>query len=141
MDDRAERDIRFLRQPVGKARRAMGGEVGDEAFGERGEDVAFLLIITTGRLSRCVATFGLDGAFVISSGPMRYGSVTLPDPEVRDQSLARCGLWRTDVDDAACGANLEKIGWDADGQPGGCDNLLKTIAGATATTAYQRLSD
>jgi competence protein ComEC len=79
--------------------------------------------------------------FVISSGPMRYGSVTLPDPEVRDQFLARGELWRTDLDDPACGANPAKIGRDADGQAGGCDNVLITITGATATAAYQRLSD
>ncbi len=69
--------------------------------------------------------------------------MTLPDPKVRDQFLARGGLWRTDIDDAACGANPEKIGQDANGQSGGCDNVLITIAGATATAtaAYQRLSD
>ena len=41
---------------------------------------------------------------------------------------ARGQLFRTDMDDAACAANAAKIGPDADGQPGGCDNIHLLLA-------------
>ena len=41
-------------------------------------------------------------------------------------------LFRTDVDDAACAANAAKIGPDADGQPGGRDNIRVLIGGTPA---------
>ncbi|HYJ78633.1 MAG TPA: MBL fold metallo-hydrolase, partial [Longimicrobiaceae bacterium] len=48
--------------------------------------------------------------FVVSSGPMRYGTVTLPDPAVIAELTARGQVLRTDVDDAACALNPAKIG-------------------------------
>jgi len=65
--------------------------------------------------------------FVVSSGPTQYGSVTLPDAAVVQELLSRGQLFRTDGDDAACAQNPEKIGPDADGRPGGCDNIRLVI--------------
>jgi hypothetical protein len=53
----------------------------------------------------------------------------LPDADVIAELEARGQLFRTDVDDAACGANAAKIGPDADGQPGGCDNIRVLLGG------------
>jgi len=59
---------------------------------------------------------------VVSSGPTQYGSV-FPDQSNRHRAaIPRAGLPH-DVDDAACGQNLNKIGPDADGEPGGCTNI------------------
>ena len=60
---------------------------------------------------------------VVSSGPMQYGSVTLPDQSIVTELQSRGQVFRTDVDDAACGQNPNKIGPDADGEPGGCTNI------------------
>ena len=57
------------------------------------------------------------------AGPKTYSGVVLPDADVIAELEARGQLFRTDVDDAACAANAAKIGPDADGQPGGCDNV------------------
>jgi hypothetical protein len=67
--------------------------------------------------------------FVVSSGPKTYSGVVLPDADVIAELEARGQLFRTDVDDAACGANAAKIGPDADGQPGGCDNIRVLVGG------------
>lgn len=58
---------------------------------------------------------------IISSGPMPYGRVVLPDAEVVD-ALVKSGaeVLRTDEEDEACRKNPEKVGTDADGSPGGC---------------------
>jgi hypothetical protein len=61
--------------------------------------------------------------FVVSSGPTRYGTVTLPDQIVVDELENRGEVWRTDVDDNACGQANEKVGTDADGRAGGCTNV------------------
>ena len=61
--------------------------------------------------------------FVVSTGPTQYGSVTLPDQIVIDELQNRGEVWRTDVDDDACGQENEKVGPDADGRPGGCTNV------------------
>ena len=66
--------------------------------------------------------------FVVSSGPMKYSSVTLPDQVVIDELTSRGSVFRTDNDDAACAMNVAKIGPDADGQPGGCDNIRLVIS-------------
>jgi hypothetical protein len=66
---------------------------------------------------------------VVSSGPQTYGGVVLPDADVIAELEARGQLFRTDLDDVACGANAAKIGADADGQPGGCDNVRVVLGG------------
>ena len=60
---------------------------------------------------------------VVSSGPTQYGTVTLPDQSIVIELQSRGQVFRTDVDDATCGQNLNKIGPDADGEPGGCTNI------------------
>jgi competence protein ComEC len=61
--------------------------------------------------------------YVISSGPVRYGSVTLPDAVIVEELDRRGTVWRTDVADASCAASSAKIGPDNDGKAGGCDNV------------------
>lgn len=62
---------------------------------------------------------------LVSSGPRRYGKVTLPDPEVITE-LQQLGaeVLRTDAHDAACPL-AHRIGGDAG--PGGCDSYVITI--------------
>lgn len=80
--------------------------------------------------------------YVVSSGPTRYGSVTLPDAPVIAEFTRRGAVWRTDLNDATCGANRAKIGPDADGRPGGCDNIRIAIdAAGIVTPAYSSPSD
>lgn len=80
--------------------------------------------------------------FVISSGPYPYGSVTLPDREIVSALEARGQLFRTDLKDAECAADPGKPGPDADESPGGCNNVLITIAPARApTVAYVKPAD
>lgn len=78
---------------------------------------------------------------VISSGPTRYGRVTLPDAEVVELLGAAGELYRTDLDDAACAANPRKIGPDADGQAGGCDNVRVELRAGAVRAGYWRLAD
>jgi competence protein ComEC len=66
--------------------------------------------------------------FVVSSGPTKYSSVTLPDEEIITELGARGQVFRTDVDDQACATNPRKVGADNDGKPGGCDNIRITIS-------------
>jgi beta-lactamase superfamily II metal-dependent hydrolase len=70
--------------------------------------------------------------FLVSSGPKQYGGVALPDADVIGELDARGDVFRTDVDDRACAMNPTKIGPDADGAPGGCDNVRVTIGGQPA---------
>jgi competence protein ComEC len=80
--------------------------------------------------------------FVVSGGPTRYGSVTLPDPPVVAELARRGTVWRTDLNDATCGTNRAKIGPDNDGRAGGCDNIRIAIDRAGAiTAAYRRAAD
>ncbi len=81
--------------------------------------------------------------FVVSSGPTKYDSVVLPDPVIISELNARGGqLFRTDLNDKTCGQNAAKIGPDADGKPGGCDNVRVVISPAGALHAsYLRISD
>jgi competence protein ComEC len=65
--------------------------------------------------------------FVVSSGPVRYGSVVLPDADVIAELDARGDVVRTDTADATCATNPTKIGPDADGRAGGCDNFRLTL--------------
>jgi beta-lactamase superfamily II metal-dependent hydrolase len=61
--------------------------------------------------------------FVISSGPMKYGKVVLPDGAIVQEMEKRGTLFRTDLNDQTCGQNQSKIGPDNDGRAGGCDNV------------------
>jgi beta-lactamase superfamily II metal-dependent hydrolase len=80
--------------------------------------------------------------YIVSAGPTRYGSVTLPDTVVVAEFDRRGTVWRTDLDDAACRANPRKIGPDSDGKPGGCDNILFIIdARGAVSRAYNRIAD
>jgi len=65
--------------------------------------------------------------FVISSGPHPYQSVRLPDPAVVKVLTERGKVYRTDLDDEACGSDPAKPGQDDDERPGGCSNVLITI--------------
>jgi beta-lactamase superfamily II metal-dependent hydrolase len=69
--------------------------------------------------------------FVVSSGPTKYGSVTLPDAEVIAELSARGQLFRTDRNDAACAISTTKIGPVNDGKAGGCDNIRLVISDST----------
>jgi competence protein ComEC len=80
--------------------------------------------------------------YIVSSGPTRYGSVTLPDAAVIAEFMGRGTVWRTDVNDTSCALNPAKIGRDADGKPGGCDNIRIAIAAdGTVTPEYIRRAD
>lgn len=70
--------------------------------------------------------------FIVSSGPHKYQTVVLPDSDVVTELTGRGAIFRTDVADAACATNPAKIGPDADGQPGGCDNIRVEIGGSPA---------
>lgn len=71
----------------------------------------------------------------------RYGSVTLPYAVVVDE-LANWGtVWRTDRDDPACAVDAHKVGLDADGEPGGCDNVRLRIGDDGVQGSYFRPAD
>jgi len=79
--------------------------------------------------------------FIVSSGPTRYATVTLPDQVIIDEFSAMGTVWRTDINDAQC-AQADKIGPDHDGRPGGCDNIEADIdAAGNETVHYLRLTD
>lgn len=65
--------------------------------------------------------------FLVSAGPTRYASVTLPDREVIEEFAQRGTIYRTDVDDEGCRVDPSKIGADNDNRPGGCHNVLVSI--------------
>jgi len=73
--------------------------------------------------------------FIVSAGPTKYATVTLPDREVVEQLARRGTVWRTDLDDEACKVNAAKIGPDNDNKPGGCDNVRILIDAAGAISA------
>ena len=80
--------------------------------------------------------------FIVSSGPTRYGSVVLPDQEVITELASRGQVFRTDLNDQTCGQNPAKIGPDADGKAGGCDNVRVTIpSSGQPNVAYWRGSE
>lgn len=80
--------------------------------------------------------------FVVSAGPTRYGSVTLPDAEVIKELEERGTVYRTDNDDAACLRNNRKVGPDNDNQPGGCDSILIALDGTGRIEAvYEKGAD
>lgn len=65
--------------------------------------------------------------FLVSAGPTKYASVTLPDREVIDELATRGTVYRTDTHDGSCRTSPTKIGPDSDGNAGGCDNVLVEI--------------
>jgi competence protein ComEC len=69
--------------------------------------------------------------FVISSGPLSYGSnqIVLPDAAIVSELQSRGQVFRTDGTDAACAIRAAKIGPDGDGKPGGCDAIQLTVGG------------
>ena len=79
--------------------------------------------------------------FVISSGPHPYHSVKLPDEEIVQALKRRGDVFRTDIDDDACGTNAHKIGPDSDEDPGGCDNVVIRIDGSAISAQYNRSAD
>jgi hypothetical protein len=84
----------------------------------------------------------MASTYVVSSGPTKYQTVTLPDADVISELAPRGQLLRTDLNDTACKQNAAKIGLDADNKPGGCDNVRVTIKpGGAIETAYLRLAD
>jgi competence protein ComEC len=80
--------------------------------------------------------------FIVSAGPTKYATVTLPDAEVIREYDRRGTVWRTDLNDSTCGANPAKVGPDRDGRPGGCDNVRVVIGAAGALSiGYDRRHD
>jgi competence protein ComEC len=80
--------------------------------------------------------------FIVSAGPTKYATVTLPDTVVMDELKRRGVVWETDLDDAHCRTNPAKIGPDADNKPGGCDNVVVLIGpGGTLNAGYYRAAD
>jgi competence protein ComEC len=66
-----------------------------------------------------------------------YPLYAAPLPEVL-AALAQNGgqVFRTDVDDDACGKSTTKIGTRNDGRPGGCSNLELSIANGSLAAVY-----
>lgn len=80
--------------------------------------------------------------FIVSAGPTKYATVVLPDVEVIQELEQRGTVFRTDIEDDSCRMSPDKVGPDADGRPGGCDNVLVTILeNGTVSAAYRRVSD
>lgn len=80
---------------------------------------------------------------IISSGPVKYHAVSLPEPEVVAALEAVSRVYQTTVgsDDAACLSNGAKIGPDNDDNPGGCDNVVVDIRGGELAARYAREAD
>lgn len=80
---------------------------------------------------------------IISSGPVKYHSVSLPEPEVVKALEGVSRVYQTTVgdDDAACLTNAAKIGPDNDNNPGGCDNVVIAIRGGELAVRYARNAD
>lgn len=79
--------------------------------------------------------------FIVSAGPKKYATVILPDQEVIDELITRGAVFRTDRDDADCASQPAKLGPDADGRAGGCDNIRVLIRGGTVAPAYFTILD
>lgn len=75
--------------------------------------------------------------YIVSAGPTKYGSVTLPDPEIIAELESRGPVMRTDLNDSECGTREAKIGPDEDGRPGGCDNIRVTLGSEVVSTYWQ----
>lgn len=84
----------------------------------------------------------MASTYVVSAGPTKYGSVILPDADIIAELTPRGQVFRTDLNDATCGQHPAKIGADADGRPGGCDNIRIIVPmSGTAQPAYWRAAD
>jgi beta-lactamase superfamily II metal-dependent hydrolase len=82
------------------------------------------------------------GLYVISAGPEPLDGRRLPDARVVAELARRGRVLRTDLDDQACAGMPAKIGPDADGRPGGCDNVSIEIDSHGAIRAdYWRRAD
>ena len=79
--------------------------------------------------------------FVISSGPHPYSRVVLPDAAVVADLAGRGRVFRTDVDDEACGLREAKVGPDADESPGGCSSIVVTLGPSSVAAAYVTVVD
>lgn len=80
--------------------------------------------------------------FIVSTGPTKYATVTLPDAEVIAEFEGRGLVFRTDIEDADCMLSDDKIGPDGDGKAGGCDNILvKLNADSVIHAEYRREAD
>ena len=80
--------------------------------------------------------------FVVSAGPTKYQTVVLPDAEIIAELEKRGRVFRTDFEDDECLMSPDKIGRDADGKPGGCNNVLITIPlNGVISAEYRRVSD
>ena len=80
--------------------------------------------------------------FIVSAGPTKYATVVLPDAEIIAELDRRGLVFRTDLEDDSCVMSPDKVGPDADGKAGGCDNVLVTIrANKPVSTEYRRVSD
>ena len=96
------------------------------------------------KTSSRVAFLNAVGAkqFVISSGPMKYSKVVLPDSIIVQELEKRGMLFRTDLNDQTCGQNPAKIGPDNNNKPGGCDNVRVVVNGTGQPTInYFRPAD
>lgn len=81
-------------------------------------------------------------SFIVSSGPYRYSGTALPDAEVMTELGRRGAVWTTTANDTVCGTVRDKIGRDADGKAGGCDNIRIDIdAAGGVRTRYLRVAD
>lgn len=65
----------------------------------------------------------MASTYIISAGPTKYQTVVLPDADIVAELSSRGHVFRTDLNDASYGQELEKVGPDADGRPRGCDNV------------------
>lgn len=80
--------------------------------------------------------------YIVSAGPTKYQTVVLPDAEIIAELERRGRVIRTDFEDDECATSPDKIGPDADGKAGGCNNILITISSSgQVTTEYRRVSD
>lgn len=80
--------------------------------------------------------------YVVSAGPTKYATVVLPDDDVIEQLEQRGSVFRTDLEDAECGENSAKVGRDADGKAGGCDNILMRLSSSGALdVSYWRMAE
>jgi competence protein ComEC len=70
--------------------------------------------------------------FIVSSGPTKYNTVTLPDSVVINELKSRGTVFDTYHDDAQCRTSTTKIGPGNDGQVGGCDNVRVSISATGA---------
>jgi len=80
--------------------------------------------------------------YAISSGPKKYGSVTLPDSVVVQALKLRGAVLETNTNDTQCKNASAKVGADNDDKAGGCDAIRITIPSAGPIVAeYNRDTD